>query len=100
MSNLPRGYDCPNCSKTNKFVPYVYAHWNDLLTHTCECGQTHSLLAGEVHYDCDLCGDHGEHVQTERCAGCNKRFCDDCGDWCHNTDDEPDGDYFCEECQE
>jgi hypothetical protein len=49
---------------------------------------------------CGVCGEAGEHVQTEACAGCGVRFCDDCGDWCHAPEDEPNGDYFCEECQE
>lgn len=48
--------------------------------------------------NCWLCG--AEDDDVERCAGCGRDFCPNCGDWCHAEFDEANGDYFCEECQD
>jgi transcription elongation factor Elf1 len=45
-NDLPKGFDCETCDKHHEFVGYVYAHWNERLTHTCECGALHEIRAG------------------------------------------------------
>ena len=46
---LPKGFKCTTCNKEHIFPAYVYAHWDDLLIHTCdECGAKHSVMCGEV----------------------------------------------------
>ena len=45
IKSLPAGYAC-KCGKFNKFPPYVYAHWDEELTHECECGKTYTILRG------------------------------------------------------
>lgn len=47
---------------------------------------------------CDVCGDDAD-FDLEHCAGCGRRFCEECGDWCHAPHDLDDGDYFCKGCQ-
>ena len=37
------GYDCA-CGKHHHYPPYVIAHQNDELIHTCECGRRNSIL--------------------------------------------------------
>ncbi len=37
------GLTCP-CGKREKFSGYVYAHKNDPLTFTCECGRKYNIL--------------------------------------------------------
>jgi RNase P subunit RPR2 len=45
---LPEGYTC-KCGEFHKYPAYVYAHWRDLLTHTCEkCGAKHDILMGHA----------------------------------------------------
>jgi hypothetical protein len=44
-TDLPRGFTCV-CGKWHDYPTYVYAHWRYFLTHTCECGQAHSILCG------------------------------------------------------
>lgn len=40
------GHVCP-CGERHKWPAYVYAHWRDLLTHSCnKCNQKTSLLSG------------------------------------------------------
>lgn len=47
---MPKGFNCknPKCKKWDDFGVYVYAHWNEELIHTCECGQQHRVKAGKV----------------------------------------------------
>ncbi len=47
-SNLPAGFHCTACGARHEFGGWVYAHWSDDLTHTCECGQRHKVRKGEV----------------------------------------------------
>lgn len=42
---LPTGMTC-KCGKFSKYPPYVYAHWCDVLTYTCECGRKYELCEG------------------------------------------------------
>jgi DNA-directed RNA polymerase subunit RPC12/RpoP len=42
----PKGYKCSKCGAENEFSSYVYAHWREILTHTCECGQKHEICHG------------------------------------------------------
>lgn len=49
---LTKGFTCV-CGKEHKFPPYVYAHWNVELVHTCElsdggCGAKHWMRSGIV----------------------------------------------------
>jgi hypothetical protein len=45
---LPEGFDCTTCKTFHKLGPYVAAHWDIRLTHTCTCGAQHSVLKGKV----------------------------------------------------
>jgi hypothetical protein len=47
MPDLPKGYTCA-CGKEHRFPSYVYAHWDMLLTHTCECGRENEMVRGIV----------------------------------------------------
>lgn len=47
---------------------------------------------------CAICGETESDLQG--CADCGRPCCDDCIDWCHAEGDEPNGDWFCKECQE
>jgi len=50
MSTKPlrEGFTC-ECGKEHKFPTYVYAHWRELLIHTCDvCGAKHEICAGAV----------------------------------------------------
>jgi len=49
---------------------------------------------------CGVCKDMIDADDLELCRGCEVVYCPDCGDYCHNPDDEPDGDYFCVGCQD
>jgi len=53
------GYTCA-CERTHKYPAYVYAHWNDELTHTCECGRTATIQNGVA---------VGKHSNTKRSDG-------------------------------
>ena len=46
-NDMPKGFKC-ECGKEHEFTPYVYAHWREILVHTCECGIKHEILAGTV----------------------------------------------------
>lgn len=48
MPDLPKGFTCSKCGKTHEFATYVYAHWDALLTHTCDCGQVHEIIRGRA----------------------------------------------------
>lgn len=46
---MPKGFDCTGCGKRHGFPAYVYAHWRDTITHTCDqCGMKHELLMGKA----------------------------------------------------
>jgi len=45
---------------------------------------------------CASCGDTESDLQA--CAGCGLLFCYECIEWCHDEDDEPNGDWYCENC--
>lgn len=47
MEECPKGYYC-ECGKYHEFPAWVYAHWDERLDHTCECGRRNSLFEGEV----------------------------------------------------
>lgn len=42
---MRKGYQC-KCGMYHEFPGYVYAHWDDALTHTCSCGRGHLILKG------------------------------------------------------
>lgn len=44
----PKGYECEVCKKWNGYQAYVYAHWDEVLTHTCECGAKTDVLRGRT----------------------------------------------------
>lgn len=46
---LAKGYDCSECGKFNRYPSYVYAHWDDRLTHECECGAKHDIIRGRAY---------------------------------------------------
>lgn len=44
---LPTGFDCSQCNKRHEFGPYVAAHWDMMLIHTCDgCGALHHVRQG------------------------------------------------------
>ena len=43
---LAKGYSCETCGVENKYSGWVYAHWRDLITHSCDCGAKYSIFAG------------------------------------------------------
>jgi transcription elongation factor Elf1 len=43
---LPESYTCTRCQAVHELPMYVYAKWEELLFHTCNCGARHSLLRG------------------------------------------------------
>lgn len=48
MAKAPEGYTC-KCTEYHKFPVYVYAHWRELLIHTCSnCGRKNEIVAGTV----------------------------------------------------
>jgi len=47
MTKPAKGYKC-ECGKFNEFHAWVYAHWNELITHHCECGRKNYLCEGDV----------------------------------------------------
>jgi hypothetical protein len=44
---LRKGFTC-ECGVTHGYTAYVYAHWDESLTHTCECGREHRVLRGRA----------------------------------------------------
>ncbi len=45
-TELPKGYTC-TCGTEHAYPGYVYAHWNESLTHTCEtCQAQHEVIRG------------------------------------------------------
>lgn len=49
--NLPKGFTCTQCGKEHEFDAYVYAHWDTLLGHTCDCGAEHGILRGVATFE-------------------------------------------------
>lgn len=45
---LVKGYVCSQCKKQHDYPPYVYAHWDEVLHHQCECGAMHEILYGNA----------------------------------------------------
>ena len=43
-------WQCMQCNKEHVLGPYVFAHWDDDLQHTCDCGHKHSVLRGHITY--------------------------------------------------
>ena len=50
--------------------------------------------------NCEACGELTYFDDLQSCAGCQRLFCPECIDWCAPEYDPPNGDYFCEGCQE
>jgi hypothetical protein len=44
---MRKGYRC-ECGERHQFGVYVFAHWNDEIVHTCQCGRRHMVQSGEV----------------------------------------------------
>ena len=44
----PKGFDCTACKKRHDFPAYVFAHWREVITHTCDCGAKHEIICGRV----------------------------------------------------
>lgn len=44
---MPSGYKC-RCRKFNTFSVWVFTHWNERITHQCECGRRNELVRGRV----------------------------------------------------
>lgn len=48
MVERAKGFTC-ECGKYHAYAMYVYAHWQDLLKHTCDqCGAKHDILLGHA----------------------------------------------------
>lgn len=43
---LPESHACGHCGRVAKFSAWAYAHWNEQIVHTCECGARSTLLRG------------------------------------------------------
>lgn len=48
--DLTKGYICSGlrCGRYHKFPAYVYAHMNEEIVHTCECGRKNIICEGSV----------------------------------------------------
>jgi hypothetical protein len=40
-------YTC-KCGLQNEFAPYVFAHWNVQIVHSCDCGRKNCILRGRI----------------------------------------------------
>ncbi len=50
VRTLPTHEKCPHCGNKRKIPLYVYAHWSDTFTTTCEkCGKTYEMFHGVTH---------------------------------------------------
>lgn len=47
-SEIPRSYKCPKCGKDHTFPAYVYAHFDESIVHTCECGEKNEIIKGKL----------------------------------------------------
>ena len=52
-----------------------------------------------VRRPCEICNELYEDDST-RCAGCGRKGCDECIQYCAPDYDMANGDYFCEGCRE
>lgn len=44
---LAEGYDCKKCGEHHKFGSWIYAHWDEEVSHTClACGTEHIIIHG------------------------------------------------------
>jgi hypothetical protein len=48
VEEMKKGYTCSECDNYNAYPTYVFAHWDEDLHHTCECGTINVILQGEV----------------------------------------------------
>jgi transcription elongation factor Elf1 len=44
MPDDDKGFSCTQCKKRHEYSPYVYAHSNIELVHTCDCGAKHIII--------------------------------------------------------
>lgn len=44
---IEKGYRC-GCGKYHEYPAYLYAHWYEHITHTCECGRPNALCEGKA----------------------------------------------------
>ena len=44
LSDNDKGFNCSKCKKRHEYSPYVYAHTNIELVHTCDCGAKHIII--------------------------------------------------------
>lgn len=48
LPELPQGFTCA-CDTFHKYPGYVYAHWREVLPHTCDdCGAEHEIILGNA----------------------------------------------------
>ena len=47
-NDLPSGFNCATCDKRHAYPGYVFAHFQETLTHTCGCGAQHRIRKGKV----------------------------------------------------
>lgn len=45
---LPKGFTCEDCGKKHRFPSYVYAHWDEELFTTCDCGTRYCVFRGHA----------------------------------------------------
>lgn len=48
MARLTEKYVCRSCAATHQFPAYVFANWQSVVTHACECGAKTDLQRGRV----------------------------------------------------
>lgn len=48
ITELPKGYTCSFCKRENKYSAYVFAHWREVLIHTCSCGAKYKIVNGSA----------------------------------------------------
>ena len=44
MTDDDKGFNCSKCKKRHEYTPYVYAHTNIELIHTCDCGAKRIII--------------------------------------------------------
>ena len=45
---MEKGFNCTQCKKWHDFGGYVAAHYEIMLTHTCDCGAKHWVQKGKT----------------------------------------------------
>lgn len=48
-SHYVHGHICPKCGKRHRWGVWVFAHYWEELTHTCDCGQVVNMRGGIVY---------------------------------------------------